>query len=254
MKSYVKVEVFRELLDRFETDDIKKYCMDMIAEIPDYIFIIPSSTTGKYHNATQCQMHGQLFHIYAFGRIMNYMLDLEYNQHKFKSPIQRDLLRCTPILHDGWKCGETESKYTVFEHPVIAGEKIRTLKVTHDINQDYKNYLADLCASHSGQWTTSKRSDVVLPKPNSEAQYLVHLCDYLSSRNDIDLLPTDNLLKACKQVEDAIASDKYIFTFGKYQGEEFDDVLKQDSNYIEWLKNEYDSIDSLMVKLKANKL
>ena len=49
-----KVKVFEGLLNKFETDEIRDYCTDMIKEIPDYIFTIPSSTSFKYHNKTQC--------------------------------------------------------------------------------------------------------------------------------------------------------------------------------------------------------
>lgn len=47
-----KVKVFEELLTKLETEEIKNYCEDMINDIPDYIFMIPSSTSLKYHNAT----------------------------------------------------------------------------------------------------------------------------------------------------------------------------------------------------------
>lgn len=49
-----KIKVFENLLNKFETEEIKNYCTDMIKEIPDYIFTIPSSTSFKYHNKTQC--------------------------------------------------------------------------------------------------------------------------------------------------------------------------------------------------------
>lgn len=49
-----KVKIFEGLLNKFETDEIRDYCADMIKEIPDYIFTIPSSTSFKYHNKTQC--------------------------------------------------------------------------------------------------------------------------------------------------------------------------------------------------------
>ena len=58
-----KVLVFETLLNKFETEEMKDYCTDMIKEIPDYIFTIPSSTSFKYHNKTQCQPHGQILHI-----------------------------------------------------------------------------------------------------------------------------------------------------------------------------------------------
>ena len=65
-----KIKVFENLLNKFETEEIKNYCTDMIKEIPDYIFTIPSSTSFKYHNKTQCQPHGQIFHILMFAEVM----------------------------------------------------------------------------------------------------------------------------------------------------------------------------------------
>ena len=77
-----KIKVFENLLNKFETEEIKNYCTDMIKEIPDYIFTIPSSTSFKYHNKTQCQPHGQIFHILMFAEVMNYILGLEYVKEK----------------------------------------------------------------------------------------------------------------------------------------------------------------------------
>ena len=58
-----KKAIFKELLDQFETEEMRLYCEDMVEHIPDYIFTMPSSTSGKFHNATQCLPHGQIYHI-----------------------------------------------------------------------------------------------------------------------------------------------------------------------------------------------
>ena len=55
-----KQKIFEPLSRNFETENIKAYFMDMVAEIPDYIFTMPSSTSGKFHNATQCQVYEQI--------------------------------------------------------------------------------------------------------------------------------------------------------------------------------------------------
>ena len=72
-----KVAVFQPLLDRFETEEVRLYCADMIKLIPEYIFFMPSSTSGRFHNATQCKPHGQIYHILMFAEILNYLLDLK---------------------------------------------------------------------------------------------------------------------------------------------------------------------------------
>lgn len=240
-----KVAVFQSLLDKFEIKEIRLYCQDMIEKIPDYIFTIPGSTSYKYHNKTQCQPHGQIFHILMFAEIMNYILDLEYVQEK-TSPQERDCLRCTPIFHDAIKCGLNGSQYTVHEHPMLAGEWIRNTKVEHDISQGAKDYIAELCESHSGQWISNKRSNVVLPKPQSDDQFLVHLCDYLSSRSNLDMTYTDEILNILngvavkKKEEEPVTLETYVFTFGKHKGEKLLDIAKNDPSYITWAKENID--------------
>ena len=100
-----KQAAFAPLLRNFETDEMRDYCNDMIAEIPDYIFTMPSSTSGKYHNAKQCEQFGQIYHIYMFASIMEHLLRLEHKREIFDTEILRDSLRCVPIFHDAIKCG-----------------------------------------------------------------------------------------------------------------------------------------------------
>ena len=152
-----KIKVFENLLNKFETEEIKNYCTDMIKEIPDYNFTIPSSTSFKYNNKTQSQPHGQIFHILMFAEVMNYILGLEYVKEKTNER-QRDCLRCTPIFHDAIKCGLNGSRYTVHEYPLLAGEWVRNTNVEHDIDAKTKVYIARLCESHSGEWTSTKRT------------------------------------------------------------------------------------------------
>ena len=42
-----KRKIFEPLKKNFETEEFGDYYMDMVAEIPTYIFSMPSSTSGK---------------------------------------------------------------------------------------------------------------------------------------------------------------------------------------------------------------
>ena len=245
-----KKAVFKELLDRFETEEIRLYCEDMIENIPDYIFTMPSSTSGKFHNATQCQPHGQIYHIIMFGAIMNYRLALKCNKEKFNNPIIRDAMRCVPIFHDAVKCGWNGSHYTVHDHPMLAGAWVRETKVNHDIDDDIKEMIARMCERHSGEWTSSKRSKVVLPEPETEMEILVHECDILSSRADIDMQPSDYLKSIFGEEKIELSNlDDYIISFGKHKGEKLVDVFKTDHDYCMWLKeNSYQKEVVNMIK------
>lgn len=249
-----KKAVFKELLDRFETEEILLYCEDMIENIPDYIFTMPSSTSGKFHNATQCQPHGQIYHIIMFGAIMNYRLALKCNKEKFNNPIIRDAMRCVPIFHDAVKCGWNGSQYTVHDHPMLAGAWVRETKVNHDIDDDIKEMIARMCERHSGEWTSSKRSKVVLPEPETEMEILVHECDILSSRADIDMRPSDYLKSIFGEEKIELPNlDDYIISFGKHKGEKLIDVFRTDHDYCMWLKeNSYQrEIVDMIKKIEA---
>lgn len=249
-----KVKVFEGLLNKFETDEIRDYCADMIKEIPDYIFTIPSSTSFKYHNKTQCQLHGQIFHVLMFAEVMNYVLGLEYVKEKTNER-QRDCLRCTPIFHDAIKCGLNGSQYTVHEHPMLAGEWVKNTSVEHDVDADTKAYIARLCESHSGEWTSTKRSKTVLPKPENDEQFFVHMCDYLASRSNLDMTYSDDVLAVLNNVEipkqELPDINTYVLNFGKHSGEKLVDVAQSDPSYISWAKENMnrEPIKSLLAQL-----
>ena len=241
-----KVAVFQPQLDRFETDEMRLYCMDMIKLMPDYIFEIASSTSGKFHNKTQCQMHGQVYHIVMFAEILNYLLALKCNQEKFKSPQQRDAMRCVPYFHDALKCGTDGRMYTVHDHPMLAGTWVRETKVEHDIEDKIKEAIARMCERHSGEWTTSKKSKVVLPEPENEMEKMIHMCDILSSRNNIDMLPSEYLQDVLTEMDGNIVFDEdFVITFGQFKDQKLIDVFKQKPDYIDWMENNIQRRDVL---------
>lgn len=232
-----KIAVFQPLLDKFETEEMMLYCKDMIKTIPDYIFEMPSSTSGKYHNATQCLPHGQIYHIIMFAEILNYLLALKCNMEKFKSPRQRDAMRCVPIFHDALKCGTGGSTFTVHEHPMLAGTWVRETTVEHDVDASAKEAIARMCERHSGEWTTSKKSTIVLPEPENEMERMIHMCDILSSRNNIDMQPPDYLKDIFGEDNPIEFDENYIMPFGKYSGEKLIDIYSKKPDYVEWMEN-----------------
>lgn len=250
-----KVKIFEELLNEFETEEVRAYCEDMIQLIPDYIFLIPSSTSMKYHNKTQCQTHGQIYHIIMFGTIINYILGLKYVRENIATtPMQRDCLRCTPIFHDALKCGidGDVNSYSVFEHPLLAGQWIRETVVKHDLSMEVKEFIANLCESHSGEWTTSKKSSVLLPEPQTDAAFLVHLADYLSSRANLDMIYSIEFLELLGDYSPELPDIReYKLTFGKFVGRTLPEIKKFNPGYIDWLKENYgkEPVRSLLKQL-----
>lgn len=242
MKNQNKYNVFESMYGKFETDLIRNYFMDMVQEIPDYIFTMPSSTSGKYHNKTQCEIYGQLYHAFMFWEILNYRLDLKGNKEKYSNPILRDCMRTIPVFHDAIKCGLNGSKYTVHEHPILAAQWVKDTVVDHDIDAKLKKLIGELCAAHSGEWTTNKRSNVVLPEPKNDMELFIHECDILASRNNIDMIIQAELKEVfitnfpteeCSIEE--VSLDTFKMPFGKHEGMLLTEVPK---SYIQWLSKQ----------------
>lgn len=256
MTNEQKVAVFYPLLEKFETEEMRLYCQDMIKTIPDYIFDMPSSTSGKYHNATQCLPHGQIYHIIMFAEVLNYLLALKCNQEKFKSAQQRDAMRCVPIFHDALKCGTDGGKWTVHEHPMLAGTWVRESKVEYDIDEKAKEAIARMCERHSGEWTTSKKSKIILPEPENEMERMIHMCDILSSRNNIDMPIPEYLKGIFDDIKVDIEFDEnYTISFGQFKGERLIDIYHKKPDYVDWLENNVQRVDVLnMIKAMKESL
>lgn len=238
-----KQSVYEPLLRDFETETIAEYFRDMVAEIPDYIFTIPSSTSGKYHNATQCEKFGQIYHEYMFASILNHRLRLKRNKEKYNTPEIRDCMRCVPVFHDAIKCGWNGSRYTVQNHPMLAAEWVRTTQVEHNISDIYKEMIACMCEAHSGEWNKSKSGKVIMPEPRNDMEFFIHECDILSSRADLDMIIPDELkdiLSGVKTEDKEVSLEEYRVDFGKYSGRTLMEIRDIDPGYIRWMKEKMD--------------
>lgn len=194
-----KKKVFELLASTFETNLMKDYYMDMIAELPDYTFTMPASTSGKFHNVTQCQKHGQLYHVYMFHAVLNHRLRLKGNRNLYPTPEERDCMRCVPALHDAFKSGLTYSGHTVQDHPLLAAKWILETKVEHDIPQEYKKMIADMCEAHSGEWNKDSSGNAIMYEPRNMRELFIHECDILSSRADLDYIIPEELKVAISE-------------------------------------------------------
>ena len=250
-----KSEIFKDILAQFETEELKNFCIDLLEKRSDENYVIMSSTSGKYHNASQCQPGGQIRHELMVSTICNYLLGLEYLQNKWSKPKQRDSLRIAAIMHDC--CKTNGGKYTVHEHPILSGEFVENCEVEHDIKPQLKQYISRLIASHSGSWTTSKKSSVVLPKPETDDQFFIHLCDYLSSRADLDMTYSEEITKMINDnlpPEDRPDITTWTFKLGKYKDKTIPEILNIEPDYLRWVKYESDMGQTEPLKTFLEKL
>ena len=222
------------ILNTIVNEDIREFAKVLIEGLPDYIYHVGASSTGKYHPTYSLGEGGLMRHQIAVVRFLNYFFELEQYNTKFTSR-EMDLMRVAGLVHDGRKSGEQadyeHSKFTKFDHPLQMANVIRSLDGMY-LNHDEIELMAHCIESHMGQWNTDRKNSVVLPKPMDEYQCFVHLADYLASRKDLTVA-FDNV-EAPKFTPTNV--DDYIIGFGKYKGTRLVDLFNKDRGYCMWLK------------------
>ena len=229
----MKKEKFAKELDYIVDADIKKFAETAVINLPDYFFTVAASSTGKYHPQYALGDGGLVRHTKAVMRFANYLLSLEHNQNAFSAD-ERDCIIVACLLHDGWKHGDKGGSYTTHEHPLVASEWVRTSELLNGIiPQEQRNLIADGISSHMGQWNTAKRgSKVILPKPETEIQKFIHMCDYLASRKDIEVLFEDSDKAAVPDIT------TFIMPFGKHKGKTLLEINQEAPDYIAWMRTQ----------------
>lgn len=241
-------KIFDSILNTIENEDIRHFAEECIETIPDYFWEVGASSTGKYHPQYALGELGLARHTCALVRFLNHILNVDCFGDKFTSR-EKDLMRVAGMMHDTRKSGDdtdyAKSKYTKFDHPLLAANEIRSL--IGFISPEELEIVATTIESHMGQWNTDKRSSVVLPLPTNKYQKMVHLADYLASRKDIEVL-FDGFEVPKKEV---VKLEDYVLNFGKHSGEKLIDVAQSDPSYISWAKENMnrEPIKSLLAQL-----
>ena len=133
-------EYFVKELDCIKNERIKKSLIYMINKLPDYFFMIPAASTGKYHPEYAQGEGGLLRHTKAAFRIGYELLSDKAIGDKYTDD-EKDLMLMGLLLHDGLKLGKEESKYTKFDHPILMANYIEENKDNFDFTaKPSKNY------------------------------------------------------------------------------------------------------------------
>lgn len=247
-----KSKIVSPVLETIVNDDIREFAKVLVEGLPDYIWHVGASSTGKYHPAYSLGDGGLMRHQVAVVRFLNYFFELEQYNTKFTSR-EMDLMRVAGLVHDGRKSGEQNdyerSKFTKFDHPIQMANVIRSYEGKY-LDRDELEFCAHCIESHMGQWSTDRKSGVALPKPQDDAQYFVHLADYLASRKDLTMAFDNVEIPKQTEVKQAVSVDDYVVNFGKYKGMKLVDIFNTDRSYCMWLKeNSFQEEVKNMIKL-----
>lgn len=181
-----KIKIFEKELNYIQDSKIRKVVEQVLGELPEYFFSVPASSTGKYHPKMSLGEGGLVRHTKAAVQIAMDLIKLE--MFKPLSSYFDYLIGCL-ILHDGLKHGNPEEQYTRADHPVLMSEFIKSFEVDGDVVKTHiLGTLAGGILTHMGQWNSDyKTKQIIMPKPVTKFQNMVHLCDYLASRKYIEM-------------------------------------------------------------------
>lgn len=178
-----KIKYFAKEISYVKNESKRRDLEYLIKLLPDYFFIIPASSTGKYHPKFASTISGLVKHTKVAVRIA---YDLFETVNNF-SDDDKDLIIMALIMHDGLKKGLEEEEYTRFDHPLLVSKLIMENVNNLEMDIDDVRKMCMLIESHMGKWNMSKYSDIELPVPRTEMQRFVHRCDYLASRNYLNV-------------------------------------------------------------------
>ena len=179
-----RIKLFENELMLISDPEISRLVMNILCKVPDYFFRIPASSSGKYHPEFAKGDGGLVRHTKAAVRIADMLSPL----HMFElSEHERDIAIAALILHDSYKAGRDDTSYdakkrymTDKNHAQTAAEEIRSYADNDPDNN--AGEISDAVLTHMGQWNEAAG------EPKTKLQKFVHLCDYLASRKNIEIL------------------------------------------------------------------
>ena len=189
----MKKDVFNVELRKMENENVRISTETILEMMPDYFYKIPASSSGKYHPAFSLGEGGLVRHVKVAMRILEEMFrDEAFGTY---DDYTKDLIRMALMLHDGFKSGLTQGEHTCSEHPVIMSNFILENKDKLLISEKDAEFVSSLIITHMGPWNKDKEGNVIMPVPKTKEQLLVHLCDYIASRNFLNVYFENNEIK-----------------------------------------------------------
>lgn len=230
MTNEEKISLFEKEIAYMEIENIKDFFKKAITLVPDYFFEVPASSSGKFHSSLECGFGGLVYHTRSVAKVANYLVNLQQYKSKLNE-VEKDCVICAALLHDCLKHGEeNKTGFSVHQHPVLAADFVKTdSRLDETVSDDIRTMIGDAIVSHSGEWTTSKRSKIVLPSPQTLVQELVHLSDYIASRGDIHILFEGEDSKP--KLPDI---NEYKLNFGKHSGKTIPEIAIVDRGWLVW--------------------
>lgn len=244
-----KIKMFINEIGDIKDVNLKEFATELIANADDYFFVVPASSSGKYHPPFDLGDGGLVRHT----RVVAYMAKSLAESYCF-SDYDTDCLIVAALAHDIKKQGRGDTGHTVWEHPELAREYIIETynKQPFSISEDVVYKIANAVYSHMGKWGNEPRfckGNTPLPMPVTEFEKALQAADYVASRKEI----TEFKFRDTEEVN-VVAQPKpslppinemslfelenYQMPFGKHKGETLREV--KPTGYLDWILKQTD--------------
>jgi len=174
-------EFLQNEIDMIKDEQLRAWTKTSLQQAPDYFFIAPASSTGKYHPACANVEGGLQVHV----RRVVYLAEKMCTGLNF-SPKERDIVISACILHDIAKLPHYQNYKDYENHPIHA---LQYFQKDYPENLSPSVGLIQNCVRyHMGPWTpASIRKNV---SAYSQLELVVYLSDYVASTKDL-VTPVD---------------------------------------------------------------
>lgn len=116
-------ELFKAFIsEEITNEELRQFALYATDKIPEYFWVIPASSSGKYHPVTDLGEGGLVRHSLMVARVAIDMLNTTNNLLLLH--IRNEILIAC-LFHDCCKNGIENSGHTEHTHPLIAGEFLR---------------------------------------------------------------------------------------------------------------------------------
>ena len=190
--------IFKRFLDSFETESMRSYCEDLL--------VITPSDFWCWATITYDCPGGLIMQTLEGCNLCDSFLRLDEFKESYPMPKMRDSIRIAVCF-----------RY------INKTDWIRNTKVTHDIKQKLKDYIAN-------QIDSFKKCTNFEYQKNPNA--LICFCDYLSVK-----VPLNPNIKTLIRQEALPDPELYFFKEGKYENMNFWLVYQMDKEYLYELRN-----------------
>ena len=181
-----KFAPFKELMSGVSEEYIDRIKVGL-ENAPESFWVDPPSLSGKYHPQFDHGYGGTVRHVVMALRVALDLIRAEFMGREY-SQRDVDIILISVLFHDCVK--RNDEGHSAHEHPLDSAIFCNQF-VTGDTDIEDEVFCA--IRSHMGKWTTSEKSAVVLHKPESTIEHLVHMADYIASRRYVIYYPDGEL-------------------------------------------------------------